>query len=169
MEEKILLAELKKNCNGKKEKVLELLKTFDLAELGREVWNERFKDITNRVLSENEFFAESECNREPYHIKVGDRITDESFTFLLSEEDFDRLQELARPIEVAENLTDENGYFIENWDTIVCNARCELVEYIIKEILPSALRGIFWEFRSHILYQEKLIKITKSAFLGKAA
>ena len=169
MEEKILLAELTKNCDGKKEKVLELLKTFDLAELGREVWNQQFKDVTNRVLSENVFLAKIPFSREPYDIKAGDRITDESMTFLLSDEDFERLTDLMHPIHVAENLTDENGYFIENWDRIVCDARCELVEFIIKEIIPSSLRPIFWEYRSHIVYQEKLIKITKSAFLKKAA
>ena len=45
MEEKILLAELTKNCGEKKEKLMDLLKTFDLAELGRKIDDEREKEI----------------------------------------------------------------------------------------------------------------------------
>ena len=42
MEEKVLLAELTKNCEGKKGKLIELLKVYEIAELGREVWREHF-------------------------------------------------------------------------------------------------------------------------------
>lgn len=169
MEEKILLAELRGNCKEKKAKVLELLGAFDLAELGHEVWEQRFKDIENKVLSEHKFFASKNCERGGINIKVGDRITDESFSFLLSDDDFERLQDLKLPIYVAENLTDERGYFIENWDDIVYDARNELVKYIIEEIVPSAFRPIFRENQKSLIIQEKLIKITKDAFCKKVA
>lgn len=171
MEEKILLAELTKNCGEKKEKVLNLLEEYELAELGRDVWNQRFKDVENRVLNEHVFLCghpelKVRCDEQP---KFGERITDEKWSFLLSDEDFDRLQDLMRPVYVAENLTDEKGFFIENWNTIVCKARNELVDYIIMEIIPSALRRIFWENRDRIVFQEKLIKIAKDAFCKKVA
>ena len=72
------------------------------------------------------------------------------------------------PLYVEANLTDEKGYYVTNWDMIACEARCELVEYIIKEVIPTAFRNLFWENRDRIVFQEKLIKIPKEAF-GVAA
>lgn len=168
MEDKILLAELTKNCDHKKAKVLELFEALELAELGYKLQDERCKDIHNRVLAEHEFLCDKEYSRDT-GFKVGDRITDDEFLFLLSDEDFDRVMKLSRPIEVAEKITDEDGYFLENWGKMRCDARCELVEYIILEIVPEALRPIFWENRINYTFQEKLIKITKDAFFKKAA
>ena len=163
MEEKILLAELTKNCGEKKEKLMDLLKTFDLAELGRKIDDEREKEISNRVLAENEFFCCKECSRDT-GFKAGERITDEEFTFLLSESDFQKYLKIRRPLLVAEKLCDENGYYLTNWGKITCDARYALVEFIIDEIVPKSIAGIFRENIYSIVMQEKLIKITKQAF-----
>ena len=168
MNEKILLAELTKNCNGKKEKIVELLKTYELAELGRDVWRQEFKEIENRVLNENVFLCAREFSRDT-GFKSGDRITSEEWDFLLSDEDFSRLQSLLAPCYVEAGLTDEKGYYTTNWDTIVCDARNDLVKYVINEILPNSMAGIFMENIWSIVMQEKLIKILKSAFGEKAA
>ena len=170
MEKEILLAELTKNCGEKKEKLMDLLKAFDLAELGSKVQRQQFKDIENKVLKENIFLCghpemKVRCDDQPI---FGERITDEKWDFLLSDDDFDRLQSLMLPLYVEANLTDEKGYYVTNWDMIACEARCELVEYIIKEVIPTAFRKLFWENRDRIVFQEKLIKITKEAF-GVAA
>lgn len=162
MEEKILLAELTKNCGEKKEKLMNLLETFDLAELGRKIDDEREKEISNRVLAENEFFAGKDAER--LGMKSGERITDEEFTFLLSESDFQKFLKIRRPLLVAENLCDENGYYLVNWGRITCDARDELVSFIIEEIVPKSLAGIFRKNSWNIVMQEKLIKITKEAF-----
>jgi len=166
MEKEILLAELTKNCGEKKEKLMDLLKAFDLAELGSKVQRQQFKDIENKVLKENVFLCgrpevKVRCDDQPI---FGERITDEKWSFLLSDDDFDRLQSLMQPLYVEANLTDEKGYYVTNWDMIACEARCELVEYIIKEVIPTAFRKLFWENRDRIVFQEKLIKITKEAF-----
>ena len=170
MEKEILLAELTKNCGEKKEKLMDLLKAFDLAELGSKVQRQQFKDIENKVLKENIFLCghpemKVRCDDQPI---FGERITDEKWDFLLSDDDFDRLQSLMLTLYVEANLTDEKGYYVTNWDMIACEARCELVEYIIKEVIPTAFRKLFWENRDRIVFQEKLIKITKEAF-GVAA
>ena len=170
MEKEFLLAELQKNCGEKKEKLMDLLKAFDLAELGSKVQRQQFKDIENKVLKENVFLCghpemKVRCDDQPI---FGERITDEKWDFLLSDDDFDRLQSLMLPLYVEANLTDEKGYYVTNWDMIACEARCELVEYIIKEVIPTAFRKLFWENRDRIVFQEKLIKITKEAF-GVAA
>jgi len=160
MEKTILTAEFKKNCETNREKLSELLKVYDLTELGYQVQEQRCKDVYNKVLSENEFFASRDVART--EIKVGERITDEKFDFLLSDEDFDRLQTLARPIFVAEGITDENDYFIENWVTKKVSARKELVEFIIQNIVPFEMRETFWEARHNIVQTDKLINIMRS-------
>lgn len=160
MEKTILTAELKKNCESNREKLSELLKVYDLTVLGYQVQEQRCKDVYNKVLSENEFYASRDMKRA--EIKVGERITDEKFDFLLSDEDFDRLQTLARPIFVAEGITDENDYFIENWATKKVSARKDLVEFIIQNIVPSEMREKFWEVRHNIVQTDKLIDIMRS-------
>ena len=167
MKEKILLSELTENCNGKKEKVLELLKAYDLAELGREVQRQQEKDIYNKVLAEHEFFADKDFVRAG--INVGDRVLDESAIFILSDKDCGKVIALSHNLFVEQKICDEKGYYITNWDMIACDARNELVNYIIKEIIPTEFRKIFWEHRNSIIFQEKLIKITKDAFLKRSA
>ena len=86
MEKEILLAELQKNCGEKKEKLMDLLKAFDLAELGSKVQRQQFKDIENKVLKENIFLCghpemKVRCDDQPI---FGERITDEKWDFLLS-------------------------------------------------------------------------------------
>ena len=160
MEKTILTAELKKNCETNREKLSELLKVYDLTVLGYQVQEQRCKDVYNKVLAENEFYASRDIERT--EIKVGERITDEKFDFLLSDEDFDRLQTLARPIFVAEGITDENDYFIENWVTKKVSARKELVEFIIQNIVPSEMREKFWEAKHNIVQMDKLINLMRS-------
>ena len=170
MEEKILLAELTKNCGEKKERVLNLLEEYELAELGRDVWNQRFKDVENRVLNEHVFLCghpelKVRCDEQP---KFGERITDEKWSFLLSDEDFDRLQKMMQPLYVEASLTDEKGYYITNWDMIACDAQCELVDYIIDEIVPEIFRGKFGQHRASIVFQEKLINAFKNSIKSAA-
>ena len=160
MEETILMAELKKNCDTNREKLSELLKVYDLTELGYQVQEQRCKDVYHKVLSENEFFASRDVART--EIKVGERITDEEFAFLLSDEDCDRLNALAHPIFVAEGITDENDRFIEDWVTEEASARKDLVEFIIQNIVPSEMREKFWEVRHNIVQTDKLIDIMRS-------
>ena len=160
MEEIRLTAELKKNCETNREKLSELMKVYDLCVLGYDMQEQRCKDVYNKVLSENEFYAKRDCGR--CEVKIGERITDEKFDFLLSDEDFDRLQTMARPIFVAEGITDENDYFIENWVTKKVSARKELVEFIIQKIVPKEMRSEFWEARQNITQTDKLINIMRS-------
>jgi len=160
MEEIRLTAELKKNCETNREKLSKLMKVYDLCILGYDIQEQRCKDVYNKVLSENEFYAKRDCGR--CEVKIGERITDEKFDFLLSDEDFDRLNALAIPIFVAEGVTDENGYFVENWVTKKVHARKELVEFIIQNIVPNEMREKFWEVRRNIVQTDKLISIMRS-------
>lgn len=170
MKKEFLLALLTKNCEGKKEKLFELLKTYELAELGKKVQGQHFKDIENKVLQENEFLCgrsdvSIRCDDQP---RFGERITNERWSFLLSDDDFDRLQATMLPYYVEAGLTDEKGYYITNWDMISCKARKELVDYIIDEIVPASFRELFGQKRDYITFQDKLINIFKDSVKSAA-
>ena len=168
MEEKLLLAELKKNCKEKMQKLNELIAVLDLTELGRDVQRQHFKDIENRVLNEHEFFADKEYNYRGESIKAGDRITDERYSFMLSEKEFDRLQNLMLPIYVAEGLTDENFRYIKNWDMDAIHAKQDVVRYIVDEIVPKPFREIFESQIWKLTFQDKLISIFRKDAALKA-
>jgi len=161
MEENVLLAELAKNCDGKRKKLVELLEAFDLACLGYDIQDQHSKDIHNRVLRENKFLCARDFSRGT-GFKVGDRITDEEYLFLLSDEDFDKVMKLSRPICVEEKLTDKDGYFLEDWVTIRANAREELVNFLIYEIIPESLRHHFAACTWNIRQSDKLINAFKN-------
>lgn len=144
-----------------KPKLFELLKTLELAELGRDLQKEEVKEVYNKVLSIHEFFSSKEFER--CKVKKGQRITDESNTFLLSKEDFDRLQKLASPIMVERKITDEKGYYIQNWSMIACDARNALVNFIIINLVPEQFRSMFWKQRLSIIFQDKLIDIFRKS------
>lgn len=160
MNEKKLLAELTKNCEGKKQKLFDLLKVFELAKLGYEMQDEMCDDVYNDVLKNNEFFCAKDVDRTG--LKVGDRITDEKFMFLLSDEDFEELLRLAAPIMVERKITDEKGYFLVDWCTKMVVARKELVEFILDEILPKELSDGLDCCRWNVVHSDKLINILKS-------
>ena len=161
MEEKILLAELTKNCDEKKQKLIELLTTFELAEIGYDMQEQQCKDIYNQILAENEFYAARDGSR--MGVGLGDRITDESQDFLLSDEEWDRLQSLVQPALTKAGITDERGYYVERWSEIRCHARSELVDYILDDILPLPLRMSLEVCRNSVVWQDKLIKVFKSS------
>ena len=163
MEREIMIAELTENCNRHRDTLIELLKSYDLAVLGREMADAHEKDIHNRVLAENEFYVSRRFERD-CEVKFGDRITDETYDFLMSKEDFERYLKLSRPIMVAEGVCDENGYYLTDWVSIKVNTMNVLVDFIIANILPTALRETFAMVRRNVVQEEKLIDITRKAF-----
>jgi len=159
MEEKELFA---KNCDKHEQKVKELLEAYDLAGIGYQVQTAEENDIYNEVLAENEFFAPNDVPR--LGIKKGDRITSHEHDFILADDDFQRLMDLAQPKFVKAKITDENGYIITNWLTILAGARRELYDYIVDNIIPDSMKQVFRDARWKVSNQEKLIDITRKRF-----
>lgn len=162
MEKEMLLAELTKNCKKNNQKLMELMKSYELAKLGNEVQEQQIEDIYNRVLSENVFLAEKEISRGEVIIRKGDRITSDKYSFLLSDEDFDKFQKLSLPYLVSEKITDESSRYITNWHTIELQAMNDLVEFIILNIVPASMRDKFWEARHSVVFEHKLIDALQS-------
>lgn len=161
--EKQMCAELESNCTKNKERLLELMKTYELAKLGNEVQRQAFNDIYNEVLAKNEFY----CNKGDFErvgVKKGDRVTDEGNMWTLDDDDFKKVMALALPLQVERGLTDDKGYYITNWLTIEIGAKNELVNFIIDNIIPASLRDCFEKARTSIVYQDKLLDIIYKQF-----
>lgn len=161
--EKQMCAELENNCTKNNERLLELMKTYELAKLGNEVQRQAFNDTYNEVLAKNEFY----CNKGDFErvgVKKGDRITDEKDMWTLDDEDFHKVMELALPLQVERGLTDDKGYYITDWLTIEIGAKNELVNFIIDNILPKSLMEGFEKARTSIVYQDKLLDIIYKHF-----
>ncbi len=165
MEEQRLLSVLKENCKANEKTLIEMMKVLDLTILGDEIQEQQFKDIYNRVLSENTFVCAKEFKRET-GFKVGDRILDESMMFLLSEEDFDKVGKLALPYFVEEKLTDESGRYITNWSMKVVEEKNNVFAFICKKILPKELGDFFYERRWNIVVQDKVINATRKSIVA---
>lgn len=164
--EKQMCAELESNCTKNKERLLELMKTYELAKLGHEVQKQEFNDIYNEVLAKNEFYCKSD-EYEMAGVKKGDRITDAEDMWTLEEYDFKKVMELSHPLEVERGLTDDKGCYITNWMTIEVEAKNELVNFIIDNILPNSLREGFEKAKTSIVYQDKLLDIIYKQFKTK--
>lgn len=153
------IVELERKCKANINQLRELFKAYELAELGYNMQEQQIKDIENKVLNDNCFYANEGCERA--NINAGERIIDETFLFLLSDDDFDKFQEMKLPLLEKEGITDEKGYYITNWLTIKCDAYRCLVNYIIDNIIPEEFRAVFERARLNITYTDKLINIIR--------
>ena len=154
------LTELMQNCNLKKRTELAgLFATFDVATLGDDMQEARIKEIYNQVLAENEFFAGDDYSR--IGIEKGARIVDEKDDFTMSKDDFARYQTLTTAKLAEAGITDKNGYYLVSWSEQKVEARQKLIDFIIREIIPSSFREIFWRNRLNYTQMNKLIEISR--------
>lgn len=147
--------ELKANCEQHREKLMNLKKEYKLAKLGLEMYEQQEKEIDNKVLAENVFTVEEDCPR--MNMKKGDRITREEETFLMSDADFQRYQELTTKGTAAAGLTTEDGYYITNWHMISVKAKQALVNFLLDYIVPAPMRCQMEGCRASVVYQDKLL------------
>jgi hypothetical protein len=153
-------AELAANVKQHKTTLLDLRKKYELAKLGLEVFDQQAKEIYNKILSENTFTVSHDC--PSMSLKPGDRITDEEYTFLMSEGDWQRYMKLTGAAMTAAGLTTEDGTYTTNWHQIRTAAKTELVNFLIDHIIPAALRSQFAKVRDSIIWQDKILATFES-------
>lgn len=150
-----MIAELESNCKANFSQLCELFKAYDLAKLGYDMQREQEKECYNAVLAENVFTASKKYTRGG--ISTPETVTNESDLFLLSDEDFERVQKLAAPKLVAAGITDERGYYTTDWLGIKGDTRRALVDFIINKILPEAFKAQFEAVKLNIVQTGKLL------------
>lgn len=145
---------------------LELAEKFLYLDLCTEAYQEqekRFDEIYTRVLRAGDYRVglpdyEPRRAEDP---KPGDRITTEEWMFLLSDEDFKRVMDIAGSIFIEEGLTDEQGRYTTNWMQLMIEAERDVNEFFIRKIVPVGLQDIFWENRRRVVVMEKIRKIAR--------
>ena len=161
MEIKEMTAEFTANVKANIQQLTDLFKDYDLAKLGFKMQEEQCKECHNEALKTGEYYAAESCDRRGIDIKAGDRITDEMFTFLLSEDDWDRFMDAALPILEREGVTDAEGNYLTDWIGMEIEARQALVNFIIDTILPDGMREQFSAVRLNIVQTDKLLDIVR--------
>ena len=140
MENKILLEKFTEIANSRKAVIVELQHLYLLKQIENEIVQERFKEIYNKVLAENPFYSERDCERSRSGNKIfkGDRIFSSDDQWCRSTEDYNRFLEICREEDYAADLTDEEGRYTEEANTE--NQLREIKEKLIRlsvEILPD--------------------------------
>lgn len=161
METKGMTAEFTANVKTNIQQLAELFKAYDLAELGYKMQEEQSKQCYTEALQAGEYHAAEGYNMRGVNINEGDRVTDEKYSWLLSDVDFDRLQTSALRLLVRDGVTDERGYYITDWLGIKGDARRALVNFIIDTILPDGMREQFAAVRLNIVQTDKLLDIVR--------
>lgn len=158
---KKMTAEFTANVKANIQQLAELFKAYDLAELGYKMQEEQSKQCYTEALQAGEYRAAEGYNMRGVNINEGDRVTDEKYSWLLSDVDFGRLQTAALRLLVRDGVTDEKGYYITDWLGIKGDARRALVNFIIDTVLPDGMRAQFAAVRLNIVQTDKLLNIVR--------
>lgn len=161
METKEMTAVFTANVKANTQQLAELFKAYDLAKLGYKMQEEQSKQCYTEALQAGEYHAAEGYNMRGVNINEGDRVTDEKYSWLLSDVDFDRLQTAALRLLVRDGVTDERGYYITDWLGIKGDARRALVNFIIDAILPDGMKEQFSAVRLNIVQTDKLLDIVR--------
>lgn len=140
MENKTLLERFTELANNRKAEIVELQHMYLLKQIENEIVQERFKEVYNKVLAENPFYSDRDCERSKSgnNISKGDRILSSDDQWLMSTEDYNVFLEICRKEFYADGLTDEEGRYTEETNTE--NQLSDIKENLIRlsvEILPD--------------------------------
>lgn len=119
MENKTLLERFTELANSRKAEIIELQHMYLLKRIENEIVQERFKEVYNKILAENPFYSDRDCERSRSGNKIskGDRILSSDNQWLMSTEDYDEFLEIFRKESFATGLTDEDGRYTEETNT----------------------------------------------------
>lgn len=140
MANKTLLERFTELANSKKAEIVELQHMYLLKQIENEIVQERFKEVYNKILVENPFYSDRDCERSRSGNKIskGDRILSSDDQWLMNTEDYDKFLEICRKELFAAGLTDEEGRYTEETNTE--NQLMDIKEKLIRlsvEILPD--------------------------------
>lgn len=140
MTNKTLLERFVELANNRKAEIMELQHMYLLKQIENEIVQGRFKEVDNKVLEENPFYSDRDCERSESgnRISKGDRILSSDNQWLMSTEDYDKFLEICRKEDFVAGLTDEEGRYTDETNTE--NQLNDIKEKLIRlsvEILPD--------------------------------
>ena len=115
MTNKTLLERFVELANNRKAEIMELQHMYLLKQIENEIVQGRFKEVDNKVLEENPFYSDRDCERSESgnRISKGDRILSSDNQWLMSTEDYDKFLEICRKEDFVAGLTDEEGRYTD--------------------------------------------------------
>lgn len=140
MTSKTLLERFTELANNRKAEIVELQHMYLLKQIENEIVQERFKEVYNKVLADNPFYSDRDCERSRSGNKVskGDRILSSDEQLLMGKKNYDKFLEICVKEFCAAGLTDEEGRYTEETNTE--NQLRDIKEKLIRlsvEILPD--------------------------------
>lgn len=140
MANKTLLKRFTELANSRKTEIMDLQHMYLLKQIENEIVQERFKEVYNKVLAENPFYSDRDCERSRNGNKIskGDRILSSDDQWLMSIDDYDKFLEICRKENFAAGFTDEEGRYTEetNTENQLNNIKEKLIRLSV-EILPD--------------------------------
>lgn len=161
------LKEFTENVNRNRAELAARFMYLDVCEEAYREQEARIDEIYTQVLNEGDY----RVNRADYvpmregEPKQGDRIVSEEWMFLLSEEDFARVCELAGKVLFAEGITDDKGRYVTNWMIMKIEAEQQVNEFFIRKIVPQSVRDVLWRNRSRVVPMEKMRNIARQMII----
>lgn len=167
MEKETLKKLLATNIATNMENLEQKFKEYDLLCLGRDMQEQRFRDITDRILADNVFTVTAPLDGEPRAgiPGRGERILSDKFTFLLDKKNHERLCKLREAACLDAGLTDEKGHDREPWTERCFTARRDLLTYILNNIIPDFLRDTIATCRKSYIRSEQLLDIIRTTIM----
>lgn len=142
MVDKTLLEMFTELANSKKAEIVKLQHIYMAKQIENEIVRERFKEVYNKVLAENSFYSDRNCEwikkGKISKIFKGDRILLSDDQWFMSTEDYDKFLEICRKEFFIVGLTDEEGRYTRETNTE--NQLDDIKEKLIRlavEILPD--------------------------------
>lgn len=140
MTNKTLLERFTELANSKKAEIVELQHMYLLKQIENEIVQERFKEVYNKVLADNPFYSDRDCERSRSGNKIskGDRIFSSDDQLLMGKKIYDKFLKICVKEFYAAGLTDEEGKYTEETNTE--NQLRDIKERLIclsVEILPD--------------------------------
>lgn len=140
MENKTLLERFTELANSRKAEIVELQHMYLLKQIENEIVQERFKEVYNKVLAENPFYSDRDCERSRSGNKIskGDRILASDDQLLIGKKNYDKFLKICVKEFCVAGLTDEEGRYTEETNTE--NQLRDIKEKLIRlsvEILPD--------------------------------
>lgn len=135
-----LLKEFTKLADRKKEEIIKLHYMYLLKKAENEIVQERFREVYNKVLEENPFYSNRDCERGKNKKKIckGERILSSEDQWCMSTEDYDIFLEICKKENYLAGLLDEEGRYTEetNTENQLANIKDRLIRLSV-EILPD--------------------------------
>lgn len=141
MGNKNLLGELVSNCKNGRDQLRKL--NDEYIRLNNLKWQRDEKEdyVRNLVLLDNTFYADKDTPAySSGRIQKGDRITENAFSYLMSDEDFEKYDTICMERLLSAGLVDKEGNPTPDYNKQTSDALQNTIDFFISTVVPKIFR-----------------------------